>query len=74
MKSTLVMKDLVAAKELGVAEMSGIRGGMNALVRIDEFCGTRIPKPCIPPPWPWPGPTFPTGPIIFGPMGRGLPL
>ena len=76
MKSTLVMKDIVTSKELNVAEMSAVRGGMSSLIRSDDFCGTRIPKPRIPPPgpFPWPGPTFPTGPIVLGPIASGLPL
>lgn len=80
MESTLVMKDLVTTKELGITEMSAIRGGISSLVRSDDFCGTRIPKPCIPPhgpwplPWPGPGPTFPTGPIVPGPIASGLPI
>lgn len=78
MKSTLVMRDIVTAKELNVTEMSAVRGGMSSLIRSDDYCGTRIPKPCIPPPgpfpWPSPGPTFPTGPIVLGPIASGLPV
>ena len=60
MKSILVMKDLVLAKEFSVAEMSAVRGGINSLIRRDDFCGTRIPRP-----FPWP---LPTGPIVVGPI------
>ena len=56
MKSILVMKDLVLAKEFSVAEMSAVRGGINSLIRRDDFCGTRIPRP------------LPTGPIVVGPI------
>jgi hypothetical protein len=73
MKSMLVIKDLVIAKELGAAEMSAVRGGTGSRYVVDEFCGTPIPKhiPIKPgsiPGFPFPHPVVPEVPGLVVPM------